>query len=136
VTIGKKIGELFSEIQRFSQEQVPRLQQITHAVNIMTGVVLDAAAKTEESASAAEELSAQAESMKGFVDQLAHVLGSDRNSLRQADAIEYGTRDAMQKTLVGPSSIPPAGDGVSLKGRDIANPEGIMALEKGNPGDF
>ncbi|MGV8057369.1 MAG: methyl-accepting chemotaxis protein [Smithellaceae bacterium] len=97
VEIGKKIGVLFTKIQTFSQEQVHRLEQITDAVNGMNKVVLDAAASAEESASAAEELSAQAENMKGFVDELAYVVGKNR---QKSTTLEYKSQDTVSKALV------------------------------------
>jgi methyl-accepting chemotaxis protein len=71
----RKVGEIVGEIQAASQEQAQGIEQINRAVCEMEKIVQRNAANAEESASASEEMSAQAEHLKGFVGQLASLVG-------------------------------------------------------------
>jgi len=65
-----KTTDLVGEIAAASKEQAQGVDQINTAVSQMDKVTQQNAANAEESASASEELSAQAESMNHVVDQL------------------------------------------------------------------
>jgi hypothetical protein len=74
-----KVKELVEEIASASHEQAEGADQINKAVSEMDKVVQQNAAHGEESASAAEELFAETEQMKGFVGGLvALVSGTNR----------------------------------------------------------
>jgi len=80
-----KTTDLVSEIAAASQEQAQGIDQVNVAVSQMDKVTQQNAANAEESASASEELSAQAESMKEIVDQMvAMVSGTKGNTARTA----------------------------------------------------
>jgi methyl-accepting chemotaxis protein len=70
-----KTTDLVSEIAAASQEQAQGIEQVNTAVSQMDKVTQQNAANAEESASASEELSAQAESMKEIVGQLVTLVG-------------------------------------------------------------
>ena len=70
-----KTTELVSEIAAASQEQAQGIDQVNTAVAQMDKVTQQNAANAEESASASEELSAQAESMNEIVGQLVTLVG-------------------------------------------------------------
>jgi methyl-accepting chemotaxis protein len=70
-----KTTDLVSEIAAASQEQAQGIDQVNTAVAQMDKVTQQNAANAEESASASEELSAQAESMKEVVNQLVALVG-------------------------------------------------------------
>jgi methyl-accepting chemotaxis protein len=70
-----KTTDLVSEIAAASQEQAQGIDQVNTAVAQMDKVTQQNAANAEESASASEELSAQAESMKEVVSQLVTLVG-------------------------------------------------------------
>ena len=72
-----KTTDLVSEIAAASQEQAQGIDQVNTAVTQMDKVTQQNAANAEESASASEELSAQAESMNEIVGQLMGLVGSD-----------------------------------------------------------
>ena len=73
-----KVAELISEISAASQEQAQGIDQVNTAVAQMDKVTQQNAANAEESASASEELSAQAESLNDLVAALvALVDGGD-----------------------------------------------------------
>jgi methyl-accepting chemotaxis protein len=70
-----KATDLVSEIAAASQEQAQGIDQVNTAVAQMDKVTQQNAANAEESASASEELTAQAKSMNEMVDQLAALVG-------------------------------------------------------------
>jgi len=72
--ITKKVGQLVDEIAAASQEQSQGIDQIGKAVAEMDKVVQQTAANAEESASAAEEMNAQAMQMKNNVGQLMTIV--------------------------------------------------------------
>ncbi len=69
-----KTTELVSEIASASQEQAQGIEQVNTAVAQMDKVTQQNAANAEESASASEELSAQAEQMNGVVGELIRLV--------------------------------------------------------------
>jgi methyl-accepting chemotaxis protein len=70
----KKVDELFREIAAASNEQAQGIAQIGKAIAEMDKVVQQNAANAEESASASEELNAQAMQMKDMVAELIAVV--------------------------------------------------------------
>ncbi len=74
-----KVGELVAEIAAASKEQAQGIEQINTAINQMDKVTQQTAANAEESASASEELNAQAETMHGSVNELLSLVGGVRN---------------------------------------------------------
>ncbi len=88
-TSASKVGALISEISAASQEQAQGIDQVNTAVAQMDKVTQQNAANAEETASASEELSAQAGSMKEAVDELTKLVegvvqqhASDRSQSR------------------------------------------------------
>ena len=62
------------EIATASNSQAQGIEQVNRAVAEMDNVVQNATASAEESASASEELNAQAEQMKGIVQDLVSII--------------------------------------------------------------
>jgi methyl-accepting chemotaxis protein len=86
-TSARKAGELVGEIAAASNEQAQGISQISKAVAEMDKVVQQNAANAEESASASEELNAQAMQMKEFVgDMITVVQGSNAAGLSASSA--------------------------------------------------
>ena len=75
VTNIRKVDELVAEIAAASKEQSDGIGQVNMAVTQMDKVTQSNAASAEEIASAAEELNAQAETMKGSVIELTKLVG-------------------------------------------------------------
>ena len=75
-----KSGELVGEISAASQEQAQGIEQVNKAVSEMDEVVQQNAANAEESASASEELSAQAKRMKDIVRALIGLVDGGNGS--------------------------------------------------------
>ncbi|MCX7635217.1 MAG: methyl-accepting chemotaxis protein, partial [Syntrophales bacterium] len=70
-----KVGELVGEISAASSEQAQGIDQINRAVAEMDKVVQQTAAHAEESASAAEEMTAQANQMHHITMELLEIIG-------------------------------------------------------------
>lgn len=83
-----KMSELIGEITAASSEQAQGVEQINRAVSEMDRIVQQNAANAEESASASEEMNAQAEQMKDFVQELVRIVGNvdteDANNVRKS----------------------------------------------------
>jgi methyl-accepting chemotaxis protein len=80
VTAATKTADLVSEIAASTQEQAKGIDQVNVAVAQMDKVTQSNAANAEESASASEELSAQAQNMTEIVGQLVALVGSSSKS--------------------------------------------------------
>lgn len=85
-----KVGSLVAEIASASNEQAKGIDQITAAVSDMDKVTQSTAANAEESASASEEMNAQAEQMKViFGDLVTLVRGGSSERNPQADLSSF-----------------------------------------------
>jgi methyl-accepting chemotaxis protein len=142
MTISDKVGLLIEEIATASQEQSHGIGQINTAVANMDKVTQDAAANAEESASASEEMNAQAEQMKVFVRDLVNVLNGQNNLRRAAGAgslkkigmtkTKPSTRADLVNAKKGALALPMDRMG---KAR-IVRPEDIIPLEEDKFKDF
>jgi methyl-accepting chemotaxis protein/methyl-accepting chemotaxis protein-1 (serine sensor receptor) len=70
-----QIKILVDEVNMGSQEQARGIEQVSKAMTQMEQVTQKAAANAEESASAAEELTAQSKTLKDVIDQLIAMVG-------------------------------------------------------------
>ena len=77
----RRLDELIGEVAVASREQSQGIAQINSAVNQVDKVTQSNAANAEESAAAAEELNAQAQSVQGMVTQLLTLVGSTNSNL-------------------------------------------------------
>jgi methyl-accepting chemotaxis protein len=84
VTKARKVDDLIAEIATASNEQNEGIGQVTLAVSQMDKVTQSSAANAEETASASEELSAQAEMMRDNVRTLQALVGSANAGQDQA----------------------------------------------------
>jgi methyl-accepting chemotaxis protein len=72
-----KAADLVGEISAASSEQAQGISQISKAIAEMDNVVQQNAANAEESASASEQMNAQALNMKGVIQALSRLIGGD-----------------------------------------------------------
>jgi hypothetical protein len=84
---GDKVGKLVAEISSASREQAQGIDQVNRAVTEIDKVVQQAAANAEESASASEEMSAQARRMKEMIEELVALMGRNRSVAITASAL-------------------------------------------------
>ncbi|MCP4118098.1 MAG: chemotaxis protein [Desulfobacteraceae bacterium] len=73
-----RVGELVAEISAASGEQAQGIEQVNIAVTEMDKVTQQNAANAEESASASEELNAQADQMQIMVEELVGLVGGGK----------------------------------------------------------
>ena len=95
-----KMKELVSEIAAASDEQTQGIELINKAVSEMDQVVQQNAANAEESASASEEMRAQAQHMKKFVAGLAALVGGNGKSQASSPL----GKDSLEGTAATPPS--------------------------------
>jgi len=146
----KKVGELVGEIAAASNEQAQGIDQINKAVAEMDKVVQQNAANAEESASASEEMNAQAEMMKGFVNELVVLIGSRKGDgmVKAEGSHHVGTGDGFAGALspkIGSKKdlATPAKKGAS-QGKDMAfhskakevKPHEVIPLGEGDFKEF
>ncbi|QTA89702.1 methyl-accepting chemotaxis protein [Desulfonema magnum] len=75
----KKAGNLVREITSASERQFKMIEQISIAVVELDGVAQETAANSQQSAAISEDMNAQAEHMRKFVNELVHVVGGAGN---------------------------------------------------------
>jgi methyl-accepting chemotaxis protein len=93
-----KVAQLVDQIANASTDQAKGVEQINAAVSQMDKVVQLNAANAEESASASEELSAQAQTLKLTVVQLATLVGGD-SSYDRSDSPMGKLRKTSSRTV-------------------------------------
>jgi methyl-accepting chemotaxis protein len=80
-----KSGDLVGEISAASNEQAQGIEQVNKAVGDMDKVVQQNASNAEESASASEEMNAQAQRLKEFVAELVALVGGAKGTRTQKE---------------------------------------------------
>lgn len=82
-----RFRELVGEIAAASREQARGIHQISKAVGDMESVVQQNAANAEEAASASEEMHAQSEHLKTYVQELIGLVGGSGDHLERAGVV-------------------------------------------------
>ena len=94
-----KVGNLVEEIAAASQEQSHGIDQINKAVAEMDKVTQQTAANAEESASASEEMNAQAEQMKHISTTLVTIIGGSSNGAYGDSRVNIQVKDGLRGAL-------------------------------------
>ena len=84
----KKVKQLVSEVSSASEEQAQGIEQVNTAITQMDKVTQSSAANAEESASASEELSAQAVDLNNMVEVLINIVGGSSSNGNGAGMIK------------------------------------------------
>ena len=100
-----KVRDIAQAVQDASLEQRQGIDHVAQAVDAMEQVTTRNAAAAEESAAASEELTAQAETSRGYLDELSAVVGGDRgktkapasSTSRASRVIQLDRRDAVRR---------------------------------------
>ncbi|PWU14491.1 MAG: hypothetical protein C5B50_17120 [Verrucomicrobia bacterium] len=109
----RKVDELVGEIASASQEQTSGISQVNIAVANMEKVTQTNAASAANGASASEELSAQARSLRAALSELQNLTGIEQNRRSDPKAVNRGAK---------PRTTPPK---IALRsGRDLAAVKG------------
>jgi methyl-accepting chemotaxis protein len=141
ITISGKISQLIDEIATASMEQAHGISEVGTAINQMNGVTQQTAANAEESASASEELNAQAEQMKTYVADLSNVVGgvSSGRAIQSIEHADYRkiTSETKPKDRAQKAIAAPVAQGKMIFGRKKAvNPEQVIPMNEGKFKDF
>jgi len=91
------VTEMANEISTACQEQAQGVQEITKAMSQLDQVTQTNAATSEEAASAAEELSAQSDSLRAVVEVLVKTIRGDKEQKTQSEST--GTNETKIKHL-------------------------------------
>jgi methyl-accepting chemotaxis protein len=147
----KKVSELMDEVTAASQEQVQGIDQVTKAMMQVETVTQQNAANAEESASASEELNAQAENMRKIVLELYTLVNGTKaaiqaemeqssHSLHHLTHQSYGGRINQGGEAIGtakqePHQLQPEHQHELLpdkktKKTQVVSPEDVIPLEK------
>jgi len=78
--VGKSTFELIKQVGETTKEQAAGIEHINQAISEIDKVVQQNAANAEESASASEEMNAQAEQTKSYIQNLIDVIGGSTNT--------------------------------------------------------
>ncbi|MFC1811185.1 methyl-accepting chemotaxis protein [Thermodesulfobacteriota bacterium] len=131
----KKVSELFSEISVASEEQTRGIEQVNKAVAEMDRVVQQNAANAEQSASASEELNAQAGHMKSVVEGLVNLVGETEIIKSEAKKrVTRLTRTPVQQDRF--SAITKEGKGVAVYKARQVSPDQVIPLDDDDFKDF
>ena len=140
-----KTSGLVSGISAASQEQAQGIEQINKAVAEMDKVTQKNAANAEESASASEQMNAQAEGLKDIVGALVALIGGSMNGASDKDheAPEERKMTAEQSPADGSRKIFGIRSGEGNRstktlshGTQEVKPEEVIPMEEGDFKDF
>jgi methyl-accepting chemotaxis protein len=121
VTKARQVDELAAEVAGASREQTQGITQINTAIGQMDKVTQSNAANAEESAAAAEELNAQAVSMKDSVAELLQLVGG------------HGQRPVARTSIASPGvktvpmAAPAAKQTASVRGNGHAHAKPVLS---------
>ncbi len=90
----QKVSDLINQIARASSEQAQGVEQVNTAVAQMDKVTQSNAAGAEESASASEEMSAQAGNVRGMVEELIGMVGGSKSQAAKGGTTKKKTSTA------------------------------------------
>jgi methyl-accepting chemotaxis protein len=130
-----KVAELVGEIAAASSEQAIGIEQVNMAVTEMDKVTQQNAATAEESASASQELNAQALQMKSmvgeFVEMVGGAVGPDRsNGLGQNNSIQ------LKPKSLGALILKKKTQSLSMSTEGEIRPEQLVQIENDKLGNF
>ncbi len=91
-----KVGILVAEIAQASKEQSNGIDQVNLSIAEMDKVVQQNAANAEESASASEEMNAQAQQLKEYADDLLALVTGKKGEARPNHAISFDDGKSFQ----------------------------------------
>lgn len=118
VSKARQVDSLVAEIATASREQSTGITQINEAVTQMDKVTQSNAASAEESAAAAEELYAQAAALKGAVERLQSIAGTDKTA---------GSSSTVDPSQVKAAKVKINGQVMSKSAKNSANPKPVTA---------
>jgi methyl-accepting chemotaxis protein len=115
ITKARQVDELAGEVAAASREQSQGIMQVGKAVTEMDKVTQSNAANAEESASAAEELNAQADTMKDVVNSLLVLVDGQGKAAGAKTSGRGGNGRKLAKQAMAHVAVAPSGNGHALK---------------------
>jgi len=100
VTRIRQVDKLIAEVTTASQEQSQGVSQINLAVGQMDKVTQGNAANAEESASASEELDAQAKVLNTTMIELLNLIGGNNRKRAEPKIVDPGLKSAVQTSRI------------------------------------
>ncbi len=144
-----KVTNLMSEVAAASEEQAQGIDQVNTAVAQMDRVTQGNAANAEESASASEELSAQARELYEMVGTLKRIVGGGRAAAAERQSSFAMTRGAngnqalsthvhqiLHSEAITPAPAPVGGNGQGKAAAVAVRPEVVIPLDDDELKDF
>ncbi len=131
-----KVTQLIGEVTAASNEQAQGIDQVTSAVGQMDQVTQSNAANSEEAASAAEELSAQASELNDMVNVLAGIVGGSSEGNNAAISTKAAQSSANKPQAMQPLAqkrkalLAPTAD------QKVVNPQEVLPLDEDEINDF
>jgi methyl-accepting chemotaxis protein len=134
-----KVAQLIGEVSAASNEQAQGIDQVNTAVSQMDQVTQSNAANAEESASASEELSAQAKELNDMVDVLARIVGSQQTTnggtqYSTGPVVKHQTGKGLQNRVHG--LLPHISSKAAPTQSSVANPEDVIPLDDDDLSSF
>jgi methyl-accepting chemotaxis protein len=125
----RQVTDLSAESAAASREQHQGISQLSTAVNQMDKITQSNAANAEETASAAEELNAQSEALKGAVMELMQLAGAQDSGQPGATtaSITIGRRAENKAVARAELAVPTHGSGNGLSSRQPKTETGRVA---------
>ena len=142
-----KAADLVGEISAASSEQAQGISQISKAVAEMDKVVQQNAANAEESASASEQMNAQALNMKGVIQTLGQLVGGngDGKAAISVKTLFSGrkSRDgAKGRKMAGAVAVSAVGRRQTVRGeagqrrQQVVRPDEVIPMDENDFKDF
>lgn len=129
-----KVGQLVGEIAAASSEQAQGIDQVNKAIGEMDKVTQQNAANAEESASASEEMNAQAAQLKDIATQLLATIGGNANG--NGDGTTE-IRRVQQARRSGGNALPTAVRDVAIAARKKEiSPDQVIPMDDSEFRDF
>jgi len=127
-----KVGQLVGEIAAASAEQTEGIDQANKAITEMDKVTQQNASNAEETASASEEMNAQAAQLKDIANQLLEIIGGNGNGNGSMEMrwLKQAERPAMKALPVS------AKDMVVVERKKEVRPDQVIPLDDGEFRDF
>ncbi len=102
----EKVGDVVAKITSATNEQARGIEQVNISVAEVDRVTQQNAANAEESASASEEMSAQADQMKAYVAELVTMVGNTGSKNHKLKGKNRNTEDTKYIELVATEELP------------------------------
>ena len=131
-----KVSDLINGISKASEEQAQGVDQVNTAVGQMDKVTQQNASGAEESASASEEMAAQAQAVKGMVNELMTLVSGQGSSSTTSNAGAQKPRKRTRKAAVAAATVGKAEHAGARADETHSSADDFLKLEGKGTEDF